>query len=68
MQKHLARKQKLNDLAKLTKWLNFVVGLYLHGAMTVFCQVTYMFTVNLFAVVAWMSRNSLLKTGEISEI
>ena len=68
MQKHLARKQTLNDLAKLTKWLNFVVGLYLHGAMTVFCQVTYMFKVNLFAVVAWMSRNSLLKTGEISEI
>ena len=67
MQKHLARKQTLNDLAKLTKWLNFL-GLYLYGAMTVFCQVTYMFKVNLFAVVVWMSRNSLLKTGEISEI
>ena len=29
---HLVRKQTLNHLAKLTKWLKFFVSTYLHGA------------------------------------
>ena len=31
-----------------------------------FYRVTYAFRVNLHSVTAWMSRNSLLKTGAIS--
>ena len=33
---HLVRKQTLNHLAKLAKWLSCVVSTYLYGAMTVF--------------------------------
>ena len=32
-QNHLVRKQTLNHLAKLAKWLSYVVSTYLYGAL-----------------------------------
>ena len=65
---HLVRKRTLNHLAKLAKWLSCVVSAYLYGAFNcVFfsCHIRvlkWIYTLN-----AWMSKNSLLKTGEIFE-
>ena len=67
----LVRKWTLNHLAKLAKWLSCVVSTYLHGAfdcMLLTCMSRTRFRVNLYSIVAQMSRNSLLKTGAISEV
>ena len=49
---HLARKQRLNHLDKLLKWLKCIVSTYLHGAIIVcFYHVTYAFRVNLHSVI-----------------
>ena len=57
-------KRKLNRLAKLAKWLSCVVSIYLYGALI---MSSMRFTLNLHSLVAWMSPNSLLETGAISE-
>ena len=76
----LVRKQTLNHLAKLAKWLNCVVSIYMYCAfdgeyLYVLCIWLYViimlhtrFRVNLHSIVAWMSRHSLLETGAISEV
>ena len=67
---YLVRKRTLNHLAKQANdWA--VVRAYLNGAFD--CYVIIMprtcFRVNPHSIVAaWMSRNSLLKTGTISEV
>ena len=66
---HLVHKLTLNHLAKLVKWLSCVVSTYLHSifdCLSFSCQTC--FRVNPHSVVAWMWRNSLLKTGAISEV
>ena len=59
--KHLVRKQTLNYLAKLAKWSVRYIWLYF---LIMSCK---HFWANLDALVAWISRNSLLETGALSE-
>ena len=67
---HLVRKQTLNHLAKLAKWLSCVVSTYLYDAidcMLLSCHVwvsEWIYTLWF----AWMSRNALLKADTVSEV
>ena len=67
---HLICKWTLNHLAKLAKWLSCVVSTYLCFAfdcMLLSCHVLVSEWIHTFYF-AWMSRNSLLKTGVLSEV
>ena len=60
--------QTLNHLAKQAKCSNHVANTYLYGAIDcVFIMSPTYFKMNLYSIVAWMSRNTLPKTGTISE-
>ena len=66
-QNHLTRKQTLNHLVKLAKWLSCVLSTYLYGAlncMFLSCHIR-VFRVNPHPIVAWMLRNSLLELGMV---
>ena len=67
---HLVRKQALNHLPKLAKWLSCVVTTYLYGIiwLYVFIMSRTRFRVNAESIFAWMSNNSFHKTGGISEL
>ena len=58
---HLVRKQTLNYLTELAKWLSCVVSTYLY-ARCVWLYVTITprtrFILNAYSIVVWMSRNS----------
>ena len=67
---HLVRKGTLNNLVKLAKWLSCVVSTYLYVAfdcklLSCYIQVSEWIPTLQFA---WMSRNSLLEPGAMSEI
>ena len=67
---HLFRKRTLNHLAKLAKWLSCVVITYLYGVfdyMLLSCHVRISEWIHALWF-AWMSRNSLLQAGTISQI
>ena len=59
---HLVRKQTLNHLAKLAKWLSCVVSTNLYSGFNcmLLCHVRVLEWIHF--IVAWMSRNSLLKS------
>ena len=74
---HLVHKRTLNHLAKLAKWLScvlstFMVYEYIYGVWCIWLYVLIMsrarFRVNPHSLVAWMSRNYLLKAVAKSEV
>ena len=66
---NLICKRTLSHPAKLVKWLSCVVSTYYTVHLTVCSYIfMYAFRLNPYSTVAWMSRNSLLKTSMISEV
>ena len=66
---HLVREWTLNHLAKLAKWLMCFVSTYLYGAFDcMFLSYHVRILDWTHSIVAWMSRNSLLEAGAISEV
>ena len=69
-QNHLVRKQTFNYLAKLAKWLNFVLSTYLYAGIWLYVLVMSRtrFRMHPYSIVSWISRNWLLVGGAISEV
>ena len=66
---HLICKRTLNHLAKITKWLSWVVSAYLYGAFDlIFLSCHVRVSEWMYTICSSMSRTSLLETGAICEI
>ena len=63
-QNQLVFERTLNHLVKFNKWLRFVQNTYLYGAFDCMFLSRHVrvFRLNPHSIVAWLSRNSLLKT------
>ena len=51
-----------------TIWLSCCVKVYMYGKLSIFIEWYIRFRLNLHSAIAWMSRNSFLERGLISEI